>query len=462
MPDAQDGSTNAAPAPTAGVSATAAAAAAASFVPARYADLPWRQRLAHVVETMRDISRTTDPLELTTLYARRMRGTVTNGRLLGFSRRGLAYPHFRITRASQWKDQPDPWREPHKLPLLQGGLLAELIYANEPRVLAPLVVAPDDPAREYLDHAASAVAIPQYENGEALNMVLLTSLDEQPMDLDRMPDLVLQSNLIGRGVRALVLGRELRDAYAALDRELRSVQDMQMALLPRELPRLPGLELAAHYQSSTHAGGDYYDFFPFADGRLGVLIADVSGHGTPAAVLMAIVHAVAHLVPGGPCPPERVLEFVNQSLCERYTLDGGNFVTMVFGVYDPASRTFTYANAGHPHPLRRSASGAIDVLEHPGAGLPLGILADTTYDSHNAALAPGDTLVLYTDGITEAIGPRRELFGDARFRAAIARAGPRPDDVISAVLQDVGEFAGLGSRSDDRTIVVARVGDSTP
>ncbi|MDX2131593.1 MAG: PP2C family protein-serine/threonine phosphatase [Planctomycetota bacterium] len=430
---------------------------APAAVPARYADLSWRQRLEHVVETMREVSRTTDPMEMTSLYGKRMRGTVTNGRLVSFSRRGLTFPNVRITRYSHWRRQPDPWRETAKLPMIKGGLLADLIYANEPRILAPLVYNPDDPAREYIEHAASAVAIPQYENGEALNMVLLTSHDPQPMDPERFPDLVLQSNLIGRGTRALVLGRELREAYNALDRELRSVQDMQMALLPREIPAVPGLELAALYQTSTHAGGDYYDFFKLGEGRTAILVADVSGHGTPAAVLMAIVHAVAHLVPGLPCPPDRVLQFVNNSLCERYTLGGGNFVTMVFGIFDAATREFTFASAGHPDPVRRHPDGRISTLPHPDAGLPLGIISDCAYSTHATRLDPGDSLVLYTDGITEAFGPGNELFGDERFRAAVSRAGSKPDDIVSAVLQDLGEFAGLASRNDDRTLVAARV-----
>lgn len=427
----------------------------ADSVPARYSDLSWQQRLAHVVDTMREVSSITDPMEMSRTFGRRMRGTVTDGHLVAISRRGLDTPFVRVTRNTQWDYQPNPWKESHRLPLLSGGIFADLIYADQPRILAPLRVSPDDPAYPYLSHARSALAVPQYENGASLNMVLLTSFADQPIDPERFPDVVLSSNLVGRSTRTLVLSEELRLAYEAIDRELRTVQDIQLSLLPRELPRVPGLELASHYQTSHRAGGDYYDFFELPAGQLGVLVGDVSGHGTPAAVLMAIVHAVAHLMPGEPCPPHRVLDFVNRHLCARYTLTGGNFVTMLYGVYDPAARTFTYANAGHPHPLVRGIDGTVREDTHPESGLPLGIIDEAPYRPATITLRSGEALVLFTDGITEAFNADKQMFGDARLHEAIARASPRADDIVSAIVQRVGDFAGLTSRNDDRTLVVA-------
>lgn len=417
----------------------------------------WEERLAHVMETMRQISRIHDPQEMVRAYASRMRGTVSRGHTISLSRRGLTFPTVRVTRSTQWEVHPDPWREPEKLPLIRGGLLAELIYADEARIIAPVGVGRSDPAYEMLSHAKSLVAIPHFEDGAGLNMVLLTSVDDGSLDPERLPDLVLQSNLFGRGTKNLVLTRELGEAYEAIDREMRSVQDMQLALLPPGTPVVPGLDLATHYQTSHRAGGDYYDFFELPDGRLGVLVADVSGHGTPAAVMMAIVHAVAHLTPGEPGAPEKVLEFLNRRLCERYTRVVAQFVTAIYGVYDPSTSTLVYANAGHPEVLVRRAPGRVEEQTHPAAGPPLGVLEDASYAPHVVKLGAGESFVLYTDGITEAFDGERRMYGKERLAGVVGRSGPGASDLVGAIVEDVGQFAGLASRSDDRTLVVGHV-----
>src|SRR5204863_816635 len=127
----------------------------------------------------------------------------------------------------------------------------------------------------------------------------------------------------------------LREAYDAVDDDLRVVADIQRGLLPAKPPAIPTLGVAAHYQTSKRAGGDYYDFFPLPDGRWGMLIADVSGHGTPAAVLMAVLHSIAHTYPGPPTPPGELLRHVNRVLTERYTANSGAFVTAFYAIYDP-------------------------------------------------------------------------------------------------------------------------------
>ena len=127
-----------------------------------------------------------------------------------------------------------------------------------------------------------------------------------------------------------MLAEQVRDAYNLVDRELQIVGDIQRSLLPAVLPDIPTMKLAAHYQTSHRAGGDYYDFFPLPDGRWGILIADVSGHGTPAAVMMAVTHSIAHLYPGTSAPPSEMLNFVSQHLSRRYTQGVGAFVTAFY------------------------------------------------------------------------------------------------------------------------------------
>src|SRR5262245_4694821 len=132
----------------------------------------WKSRLDLIVETMRDMSRHTDPQEMVRAYARRIRQLTPAGRRLSLSRRGLEYPRFRITRSTTWAEEINPWKERDRLPLFNGGFLAELIYGGEPRVIDELTIRADEPAAEYLAGCRSLLAIPMYDQGESLNMVV--------------------------------------------------------------------------------------------------------------------------------------------------------------------------------------------------------------------------------------------------------------------------------------------------
>ena len=154
----------------------------------------------------------------------------------------------------------------------------------------------------------------------------------------------------------------------------------------RSCPRFPNLELAAYYRTSRWAGGDYYDFFPLPDGRWGILVADVSGHGTPAAVMMAITHSLAHSLPGPADPPAALLGHLNRQLSMHYTVANEVFVTAFYGIYDPAARTLTYSSAGHNPPrLIRCRDGTVQSLEEVG-GPPLGLVEDLEYEQTTCEL----------------------------------------------------------------------------
>lgn len=424
-------------------------------------DQSWQDRLAHVVEVMRELSRQSDANEMVTLYGRRMRSLVRLDGTHSLSRRGLEYPEFRVTRSTSWAEGIDPWRQRDKLPLLRGGLFAELLYGDVPRIIDTVEFAQDDPAREYLEGTGSLMAIPHYEDGVGLNMVVHTRRDRGGFDPDAFPEFVQSSNLFGRTTKNLVLTAELRRANAALDRELKTVGEIQRALLPQRAPEIPSLEVAMHYQTSTVAGGDYYDFFRLAGGKWGILIADVSGHGAPAAVLMAIVHAIAHLMPGDPLPPDRVMAYINRELVHRYTGPLGSFVTAFYGVYDEATRVIQYACAGHPAPLirraRRCGPGSAIELDTACAGIPLGIDAEAPYGQQEHRLTPGDVMLLYTDGIPEAFGPGGEMYGVERLTRVLESCRPDVDGLRDAVVADVAAFCGDRPVSDDRTMVIAEV-----
>jgi sigma-B regulation protein RsbU (phosphoserine phosphatase) len=403
---------------------------------------------------MRQISRQTDPQSMVQLYGKHIRRIMPSDGHLSLSRRDLVYPWVRITRSHLQRPGINPWKQRNELPTFSGGILSQLIYDGLPKIIDDFEPDPADPAYEYLRDIRSIAAIPLYEAGLSLNMVVLLRKERGLWDPERFPDQVWLGNLFGRATSNLVLSEELRSAYDAVDRELKTVADIQRSLLPTTLPVIEGVELAAHYQTSQRAGGDYYDFFELPDGQLGILIADVAGHGTPAAVMMAVTHSIAHGHHGPPTPPSRLLNFLNQRLAARYT-GNGTFVTAFYGIFDPRTRRLVYTNAGHNPPVVRRCGANPDTLS--GAlSLPLGIIGDEVYTDTQITIQPGDMLALYTDGITEARRADGEMFGTERLNDLLC--GERSaSETVKLITQAVDEFTGHTPAGDDRTLLLMRL-----
>ncbi len=418
----------------------------------------WQRKLEIVSELMRDVSRQTDPQELVRIYAAGVRRLYGSDRLISTSRRGLEAPWYRVTRDSRETEPTDPWLHREKLPMFREGLLGELLYAGEPRVIMDLKVPDSDPTRGYFEGMRALYTLPQWENGVAVNMSIRMYDDPGRLDVTRYPDVLWQSNLFGRTTANLVLRRELRQAYDKLDREMKIVGDIQRSLLPTNLPAIPGLELAANYLTSTQAGGDYYDLFPLPEGAWGIFIADVSGHGTPAAVLMAVTHAIAHAYPGPAVPPGAVMAHLNELLARHYTPGNGSFITAFYGVFYPKERMLRYARAGH-NPPRLESRGVVTALDGVG-DVPLGILPGIVYAEATVQLAAGDTVLFYTDGITEAMNQADELFGEERLDQLVAshgEGGGSAAGLVERVLADVRGFQGARPAADDQTLLAMRV-----
>lgn len=414
------------------------------------------ERMQFILDMMREMSLISDPQLLVKAYGNRMRQLMQIDASVSLSRRGLQFPQYRITRSTQWGQAVNPWKEPHLLPTFASGLLGGLIYGDKPVIIDDLEVGPDDPAADYFTGMKSLAAIPLFEQGEGINMVVVMRKVRAGFSADRLPMNVWMGNLFGRATRTLVLANEVKAASDAMERELTAVADIQRSLLPAELPAIEGLDLAVHYQTSRHSGGDYYDFFKLPGDRWGILIADVSGHGTPAAVLMAITHSIAHVVCDPPAPPGRLLAAINDRLTRTYTYNSGSFVTAFYGVYDPRRRTLLWCNAGHPPPRLRRADGTVGALP-PALSLPLGIEGDEDFGERLTELVPGDLLVFYTDGITEARDASGDLFDPERLDAVLA-AGPATAALaVSATLAAVETFSGGQPLTDDRTLLAARV-----
>ena len=280
-----------------------------------------------IVSLMREMSRLTDPDEVVRLYYKKSLGWLPRDASISLSRRGLSQPALRVTRDSRWAETINPWTQTQRLPVIEGGLLAELLYGEEPRMIEDLRLDESDPAWELLKDFRSLIAVPHFHEGLGQNMVVHLWQHPVHFQKERFPDLVLTSNLFGRATQSLVLQQQVAKAYEEIDRELEAVATIQRSLLPVELPAIPTLDLAVCYQTSRRSGGDYYDLFPLSGGRWGIFMADVSGHGTAAAVMMAITHSIAHSYPGSPEPPGRILAYLNDKLNNRYTQETATFVT---------------------------------------------------------------------------------------------------------------------------------------
>jgi sigma-B regulation protein RsbU (phosphoserine phosphatase) len=262
---------------------------------------------------------------------------------------------------------------------------------------------------------------------------------------------------------AVKQGRREAVARERLEKELETARAIQERLLPDEMPVLPGFEVTGASIPCLQVGGDYFDFLDQENGLLGVAIGDVSGKGIPAALLMSNLQASLHGQVLHPGQVSGVVERVNELLVK--STDPHMFATFFYGVLDRTAGTFTCTNAGHNPPLLLRADGALEQLE--AGGLPLGMLPDMPFEQDTVRLERGDTLLMYTDGITEAIGPlpdgtipREEdtvdtMFGEDRLIALLEEnRGRSAIEIRDTVLKAVADHTHGVPQSDDITLVV--------
>ena len=340
--------------------------------------------------------------------------------------------------------------------MLSGGLFGELIAEEQPRVIDELQLEPGDPAEMFLSGQGSLLSIPIFEAGKPTTALILAREEQHGFAREQIPELVWLTNLFGRATQTLVLSERLQTAYDTADYELRTIAEFQQNLLPIEVPNVPGLEVAVHYRTANRAGGDYYDFFPLLEGKLGVLVADVSGHGTPAAMLMAVIHSLTHALSEPPQHPGEFLSYLNQALAKRYTLATGHFATAVYAVFDPNLGRVTFASAGHEAPRARLARLKGCTAMGQLRRLPLGVTHRSVgpYPEQVFNWEPGDSVALFTDGIPDSVNAEGEPFGHERLEAVLNRPFTCCECAVSDVVGELETFTGSASGADDRTLVL--------
>jgi sigma-B regulation protein RsbU (phosphoserine phosphatase) len=249
---------------------------------------------------------------------------------------------------------------------------------------------------------------------------------------------------------------ELEKKNAALQERERLMQfhldvagRIQRQLLPAAPPELPSLSFALAYHPLDRVSGDYYDFAMLPSGRLGILVADASGHGVPAAFVSVMAKTAFHAYAHGIESPAAVLRTMNHRLANLVEAD--HFITMFYGVVDRQTLQLAYALAGHPRPLwYRRASAAVEVLD--GEGPPVGLFPGADFEERSVQLAPGDLVLLYTDGVTECRNEQQEQFGQRRLEEFLTATGAGAD-VVGLLDAELARFRGGRPFQDDVTCI---------
>lgn len=418
-------------------------------------------RLKRLTELFRGLSSDPDPVRSVTRYAVAMRELYGEQGLISVSMRGLPDGHYRVMRllhqtGVSYPGITDMLFAGPQAPIETGGFFGPVIASREPAVFRNLVIDDDPIFGSQLAPYRLFAFLPIFNDGEVTNYTVFLHTDPNGFDDATLEQDYLQANLIGGVTNSKRLLQELRQANAWIHSEVDEIAAIMRGLLPNAMPDIPGCAIGAYFDTFDKAGGDFYDVFPIpgGGGRAGLFIADASGHGPSAAVVAAMVAALLRAYPGPWDSPGAVLGHLNNELMKKAI--NHSFVTAYFAIYDPATRTLRYSSAGHNMPLRRARSGAVSMYL-PTGGVPLSIVAPYVYQDAETLLEPGDALLLYTDGVTEAMSETRAAFGEERLMTALASAPAPPSAMLEAIVSAVRTHEGRKRPDDDRTMVALLV-----
>lgn len=294
----------------------------------------------------------------------------------------------------------------------------------------------------------SEVAIPLLVDKQLVGVFTASHPELDAFRPQQLKVLQTLSSHIAVAVQNARLFQQVRHEREEMTRDALEARTLQQALLPKSSPYIPGFAVSGLCVPVGAVGGDWYDFIPLNDGRWGLVLADVSGKGTAAALLMAATRGVLRSLAEASCTPSEVLQRLNQLLVED--LPPARFVTMAYAVLDPAKRTLTLASAGHLQPLLVHGQDARFL--NTEAGLPLG-LALGEYSETEIELKPGCRVVFYSDGITEAVNPDEEEYGQLRLKEHLLQPGTSGESLLANVRSFVNGF-GL---HDDATVITVEM-----
>lgn len=318
---------------------------------------------------------------------------------------------------------------------IRNDVLAHRYFDNSPQSSCALLCAPLKTEQRVLGVILLAAPAPAAYTARDLKLLNTVALQAGPaLEMARLYQI------------AVVQGR--------MERELQMAYQVQSSLIPRRSPQMEGWDFAGRWTPARELSGDYYDFIPEPDGRLGLVIGDVADKGIPSALFMVFtrsaVRAAVEVRPG----PARAIAQANRLVAQEST--NGLFVTLIYARLEQKSGLVTFINAGH-NPALHFCAATGELLELGLGGLPLGIMRETPYAERDLQMKPGDLLVFYTDGVTEAMDDAQEEFGLGRLRQTILRHVHLPAEVLASTIEEaVREFTGPGPLFDDFTLMIAR------
>lgn len=311
----------------------------------------------------------------------------------------------------------------------------------------PRVAFPQESQREGI---VSMLSVGMRYKGKAIGVLRVYTEQEQafsPLKIDLLKAVAAQAAAAIENARLLTETREAED----LEKQVRTAAEVQQRMIPHTPPKLPGVDLASVYVPCHELGGDFYDFIPLPANNLGLVMADVSGKGVPASLIMASVRAFLRAQVDNVYYLYEVIRRINLMLCRDTKM--GEFVTLFYGVLDATTRRLTYCNAGHPPALLMRKG---QIIELSSDNMVLGVNPNEEYKQSFIDLQKDDLLLLYTDGVTDAVNFAGERFGRQRIADTLRKGGASADAVAQSILWEVRKFAGLVKRPDDITMMVAK------
>ena len=299
----------------------------------------------------------------------------------------------------------------------------------------------------------SLLAVPLQTNDRVIGLIYLDSPNHiREFTREDLNLLTVMANVAAIRIEHSRLN-EIEEAERAMAKEMQQAAQIQARLFPEAAPKTEGLDIAARAVPARLAGGDYYDFIRFPDGKIALMVGDVAGKGMPAALLMSSLQARVHVLFEESDNLATKIERLNKSTCGN--CPDNRFITFFFGILDPLTGELVYVSAGHNQPVLVRAQGGYELL--PGGGLILGILPMAKYEEFRVTIEKGDVLVMFSDGVTEAPNPNDEEYGEDRLANLVAElSGKTAAEIVGAIHTSVAEFTEGAPPADDITVVVTR------
>jgi sigma-B regulation protein RsbU (phosphoserine phosphatase) len=297
----------------------------------------------------------------------------------------------------------------------------------------------------------SMMCAPIIANDEALGIIHLdTTRQDRQFTHDDLELLASVTNQTAFAIANARLHRKIL-LQERTERDLQFARRVQESFLPRHFPEVAGMQFCASYKEALEVGGDWYDFIPVGGDQLAIVVGDVAGKGIPAALMMARMSSAVREFALTEDDPRRVVARVNDRLA---AMDAeGSFITLIFALLDPRSRSLQMVNAGHPPPLLRQGSTGRVSETKSCTNFPVGVISGAEFEAESFRIEPGDSVCLYSDGITEAMNPQEDSYGNDRLKSAAALPAASAAQLMENILQDVHAFVGSAQPSDDLTLV---------